>query len=273
MNMGVTNGKKPSLTKSVHVQAQQLLARPHTLPTLISALLFCLLVTVMLYSAQSLLYYTAYLVVKSEVCFALIEGLLLVLLGLAFWLICMPLWLAKLRMAGLLWYDRVPAAREILYGFSTRSRYFRALRVGALQMLLYLLPMMAVGGLFAGAYNVFKILYASVNVWIAFLALPPLFLVAVALSAFVLFLSGFTVLFGAVAVGNETLSVRGAFVIAVRVGRKNLKTLFVFALKNLLWLLLSLATVGILYALWFSHRYTLSYLRLSIILTSKENEI
>lgn len=273
MNMGVTNGKKPSLTKSVHVQAQQLLARPHTLPTLISALLFCLLVTVMLYSAQSLLYYTAYLVVKSEVWLTVVTVTLLVLFGIAFWLICMPLWLAKLRMAGHLCEDRIPAAREILYGFSTRWRYYRSLRVGAVVMLLYLLPLLAVSGLFTGAYNIFKILSTSINFWISLMALPPLLLVALALSALVLFLSGFTSLFCAVAVGNESLSVREALAVAVRVGRKNLKTLFVFALKNLLWLLLSLATVGILYALWFSHRYTLSYLRLSIILTSKENEI
>jgi len=267
----VTAGRV-SLTREVHRESGALLEKPHTLPTLLSALLFCLLATVTLYSAESLLYYTAYLVFDSAALLGVMEVVLAVLLGVAFWLLALPLWLAKLRMAGLLWCARPPAAKDIFYAFTDKHRYFRALRVGAVTLLLFLLPLLAVGAVFTGAYNLFKIAF-SADAVTGLLLLLPLFVMALGLTVLVLFLSGLTRLFCAIAVGNEALSVRMAFLLAVRVGRKNLKTLFVFALKNLLWLLLSLLSVGVLYVLWFSHRYTLSYLRLSIILTSKENQI
>lgn len=272
MNTVPVVAKRVSLTKEVHRNTGALLAKPHTLPVLISALLFCLLTSVMLYSAESLLYYTAYLVLDSAVWLRVIEVALAVLLGIAFWLLALPLWLGKLRMAGLLWRERPPAAAEIFYAFTDKHRYFRALRTGAVVLLLFLLPLLAVGGLVTGAYNLFKIAF-SADAQMGLLLLPLLGGAVLGLSVLVLYLSGLTRLFCAIAVGNEALSVRMAFALAVRVGRKNLKTLFVFAVKNMLWLFLSLLTVGVLYVLWFSHRYTLAYLRLSIILTSKENEI
>ena len=273
MNTVPVTVKKVSPVKTAEQQAKALLEKPHTLPTLLFALLFCLLASVIPYGMQRLFYYAAYLLLKSDLWLVITEIFLTVFGVLAFWLFAMPLWLSKLRMAGLLVSGTVPAAAEIFYGFSSRSRYFRALRVGAMALLLLLLPLFAVAAIIAGAYNAFQLVFLSYGIGYALLAVPPLVLAVVWLSLLVLFLSGLFRLFLAVAVGNEELSVREALVVALRYGRKNLKVFFLFAFKNFLWLLLSLATIGVLYVLWFSHYYTLSYLRLSIILTSKENEI
>ena len=273
MNTVPVTVKKVSPGKTAELQAKALLAKPHTLPTLLLALLFCLLASVIPYGAQRLFYYAAYLLLKSDLWLVIIELLLTAFGVLAFWLFAMPLWLARLRMAGLLIGGTVPAATEIFYSFSSRSRYFRALRVGGMALLLLLLPLLAVCAMVAGAINAFQLILTSFGIGYALLSVPPLVFAVLWLSLLVLFLSGLLRLFLAVAIGNEMLSVRESLMVALQFGRKNLKALFLFALKNLLLLLLSLATVGVLHVLWFSHYYTLSYLNLSIILTSKENEI
>ena len=92
---------------------------------------------------------------------------------------------------------------------------------------------------------------------------------------FVLFLgsillSGVWTTFTALAVGNDKLPVLHALKIALRTGRARLGTLAVFTLHSLWHLLLSVATLGILYMYWYSHHYLLSYLRLSMAICSEK---
>ena len=97
------------------------------------------------------------------------------------------------------------------------------------------------------------------------------FLMALALSAAIFLLCGLYLLFAAIAVGNEEMSVWNAFVAALGYGKRNLISIFLFSLHSLWHLVLSLCTFGVLLVFWYAHHYTLSYLRLSMALTKGED--
>ena len=101
-----------------------------------------------------------------------------------------------------------------------------------------------------------------------------LFAILMLLSALLLFfLSGFALLFAGIAVGNESLRVRDALGCAFSAARGNILTIARFSFRSVLWLLLGIATIGVVQLLYFSHFYNLSYLRLCMALCPKEDNI
>ncbi len=241
------------------------------LPCLLFALLFCMLAFATSYALGEL---GAFVTIRlSDPSYAIVLAEMVLALVLLFSVLSgvMPLWLGKLRMAGLLWQGKVPEQKEIFYYFTSRSRYFRAWRTGALTTLLLLLPVTAVAALFSGVANVYhSILTVYFTGPVAVLLCIVLAILAIAIGVAVWFFSGTHLAFAAVAVGNERLKLRQCFLLAARAGKRHIMEIFAFSLKSFLWLVLSLLTVGVLYVLWFSHYYNLSYMRLSMALCPKE---
>lgn len=262
--------RKPDL-QAIKRDAMAALHRSGTLPRLTCALLFCLLVTFAVYCLQQLAVYLAGLYATTLIAAVIAEIALVLLELLLFLAFVMPLWLAKLRMAGLVLLGEEPPLSALFYYFTSPRHYARAWRIGAVLALLLLVPAVAVVGLFFGAWSLYTAVFTVYfSGPVAVLLLILCFLMAIAVSVLVLFFSGAYLAFAAVAVGNEDMRVRQAFYFAVARGKRNLTHIFLFSVKSLLWLLLSLATVGVLHVLWFSHYYNLSYMRLSMALCPKE---
>ena len=257
--------------KTIRQDTALLMRKNNTLPCLTSAFLFCLLIAGAAYCLLELAVYITGTLVTSLTAAVIAEIVLIVCGVLLFLSTVMPLWLAKLRMAGLLWQEFEPMPQDIFYYFTSFSRYCRAWRTGAVAVLLFALPVAAVIGLFSGALHLYsEVLWVYFSAPVAVLLL--ILLMAIVISVGVLFFGGIYIAFAAVAVGNEQLKLRVAFVLAVRAGKRHVKEIFVFSLRSLLWLILSLLTVGVLFVLWFSHFYNLSYMRLSMALCSLEGE-
>lgn len=267
----VCESTRCSPVRTASREAKELLGQRHVLPLLTLALLFLITVAFAAYCLVQFLVFLAVTFVVSDTAAAVLEPVLVVTELLLLIALVMPVWLGKLRLAGLLCVGEEPQISSVLYYFTSRERYFRALRTSALTALLLILPAFAVAGLFLGAVSLYhEVLTYYFGGPLAVLLFFLLLLLALLLSVSIIFFSGAYLFFAPVAVGNENLRVRHAFALAVRGGRKNLAKTFVFSLRSLLLLALSLLTVGVLYVLWFSHYYTLSYMRLAMALCPKE---
>lgn len=271
MEAAVNTNRRSAPSRVAWREADAVLSRPHALPSMLGALFLCLLVTFAILAGIEFLMYFSLLYIETyfakivaDICFFVLALLLMLILLL-------PLWLGKLRMVGLWCVGNEPPSREVLYYFTSRRRYLRALRVGALTLLLLSLPALAVFLLFAGAWNLYVAVFdVHFGTFFAVSLLLAALLAALSLSVGVLFFGGIFFAFTALAVGNESLAVRRALLLAVSRGKKNLRVIFRFSLRALWQLLLSLLTVGVLWVVWFSHRYNLAYLKLSMIMSPEE---
>ena len=263
--------EKNSQLRAVSRDAAALLGKSRTLPLLTLALLFCILV---FFTGYCIVQFTVYLTGLAAVppAATVFIEIGLVCLEVLLLLACfMPLWLGKLRLVGLLLVGEEPPLSALFYYFTTPARYARAFRVGALACTLLLVPIVAVLGLFYGAFSLYsEVLSFYLSGFLAVLLFIACLLLALGFTVSILYFSGAFAAFAAIAVGNESISVRQAFFLAARRGKQQLPLVFLFALKSLLGLLLSLVTVGVLYVLWFSHYYNLSYMRLSMVLCQEE---
>lgn len=267
---------RPRYDRDALCEGSALLRAPGRRLALIVNALFCLLVVfscLMLSDLPRLALltdgegtnYTRYFAVKvaSWVLLALL------LLGVA-----APVLLGRLRMAGRMCRGEEPLQIDVFYYFTARRRYLRALLVSLLTLLCLACTLALPVLLFGGSIVLFQyVLTEEMGLFAAVAVLIVLLVLCTAFSLVLLLLAGVWLLFPAVAVGNEELSVRAALSKALAIGTRNLGAIFRFSLRALCWLLLSLATLGVLLLLWFSHYYVLSYLRLSMALCPKEREL
>ena len=256
--------------RALSLHARTLLSRSHTLPTMIPAFIFCLVVTFGIY----MLFYT---VVAAFLCVPLSDAFLMGLsvaaqiLPVALEMIfLLPLLYGKLRMAGMIAEGEKPLISAVFYYYTSPRLFLRALCISLGLFISVLLPLilpyfLVVAGVFLGM----EVILGGLGVLVFVLAL----LLALALLVFGVIFSVMSLSFVALAVGNESLSVRAAFFMALREGRKNLKSNFGFLLHTLPRLLLSLATVGVLYVAWFSHYFAFTYLRYAKALSLKEDSL
>ncbi len=262
---------KCSPVRTASREAKWLLGQRHVLPLLTLALLFLITVAFAAYALLQFLIFLAVTFTVDATVAAVMELVLVAVELLLLVALVIPVWLGKLRLSGLLCVGEEPQLCEVLYYFTSRERYFRAFRTGALTALLLILPAFAVAGLFFGAASLYnEVLTYYFSAPLAVLLFFVLLLVALLFSASIIYFSGAYLFFAAIVVGNENLRLRHALALSVRRGRKSLFATFVFSLRSLLLLALSLLTVGVLYVLWFSHYYNLSYMRLAMALCPKE---
>ncbi|MBQ9099413.1 MAG: hypothetical protein IJY50_08310 [Clostridia bacterium] len=257
-------------------RASAVLQERGNLLLMILTFLFCLLVTFSwLVTAQLLIMLLAWVgaLIPHYGVALLVQDLGVLLSGLLFFLTVPPIWLGRLRMAGLLLAGESPLMAEILYYYTTPRRWGRAVLIGLIIALMVLIPVVLGLSAFVGALA----LYDELSFYLeAFVAVPILIfslLLCVAFGLLLLFLSGFYLLFAAMAVGNSKLPLGRALGLALQTGYRSLPTLFVFSLRSLWHLVLSLCTVGVLHMLWYAHHYIISYLHLGRMLCKGDDPV
>ena len=252
-------------------EASDILKRRGNLALLTTTLLFCLLVTFTWFTVMQLvglLFDFILLSAEAEQVAPLLEGLWMLLSALLFLAFVMPAWLGRLRLSGRLLSGDHPMAREVLYYYTSPRRMGRAILMGLFIAFEVMLPAVLSLGAFVGAlalYNEVFVFYLPDALAVILLIFG--FLMAIAITALLLFLSGLYLLSTAIAVGNESMPVWNTFTAALRFGKKNLIAIFLFSLRSLWHLVLSLCSFGVLFVFWYAHHYNLSYLRLSMALT------
>ena len=251
-------------------EAAALLGRPGVLPVMLTTFLLCALLTaVPLMLADCALTFFSMASLPSSALRAL--GLALNLLAYAaIALVILPVWLGRLRLGGALLSGEETPSRAVFYYMTSPRRWGRALAALAIFAALLAVPVGFSAGLFVLCNRLYHLVFLT-----RFLApVAALFygltlMAAAALVLLLLFLSGVFLPFLAVAAGNDDLRLSAALAISLRAGARNLATCAAFLLKSFLRLLLGLLTVGVLQALWNTHLFILSYMRLSMALCPK----
>ncbi len=259
--------------RSAMQEASDILKQPGHLTLSIYTLLFCLLALFAWITATQLLVIPFdYLLSGMESVYAMLvlEGAYYLVIGAMFFLLVLPVWLGRMHVAGRMCTGDAPMVREVLYYFTSGARYRRALLISLVMVAMVLLPVLICAAAFLGAFELyFQIFFFELPTLPAVGLLILMLLLALAFSVGVLFLTGFYQMTVAIALGNEELSVFAALALAVKRGKGRLLTLFLFTLRSLWHLFLSLVTFGVLFVLWYAHHYIISYLRLSMALCPK----
>lgn len=254
-------------------EASDLLKRPGHFSLLVQTLLFCILLLFAWITATQLLTIPiSYAVdhMDSFVGALILEGLYYLVAGILLFVMVMPAWLGRLRVAGRMCTGDTPVVREVLYYFTTPTRYRRALLLSLLLAVQVLLSVLLCSLAFLFSFELyFQVIYFDFSPTVGVLLLIALLIAATAISIGVLLLTGFFQMTAAIAIGNEEMTVFGALRLALRRGAHRLPTLFRFSLRSLWHLLLSLVTFGVLFVFWYAHHYMLSYMRLSMALCPK----
>lgn len=253
------------------------LKRRGILATLVSSLLFGLILTfawVTVFQLLAVLVEYAAMTASPALITALEIGVYVISAILLVALVA-PVWLGRLRLAGLVCTGGMPQIKEVLYYYTSFRRLGRAALITLVLLLQILLPVSLVAGgsvFLLWLYN--EVLFFAVSDGLAVVLLLFGFFVLLVLFVGTILLSGVWTLFAALAVGNESIPVFRALALALRVGGKRLGTLVLFSLRSLWHLFLCAVSFGILYLYWYSHHYLLSYLRLSMALCSeKESDL
>ena len=259
--------------RSAMCKASDDLKRRGALATMVSSLLFCLILTIAWFTVLQLLFipveYAALtaapiLITVLEIGVYAVSAVLLIML-------VVPAWLGRLRLAGLICTGGTPQVRDVLYFYTSPRRWGRAVQIALVLVLQLAFPVALISGgsvFLVWLYNE-ELIFAMNDVFAILLVVFGFFLLFVLFLGSIL-LSGVWTTFTALAVGNDKLPVLHALKIALRTGRARLGTLAVFTLHSLWHLLLSVVTLGILYMYWYSHHYLLSYLRLSMAICSEK---
>ena len=252
-------------------EASDVLKRRGNLLLLTTTFLLCLLITFTWFSVVQLIGLLFDFILRASTSpqtEAVLNGILSILSALTFLVCVVPAWLGRLRLSGRLLLGDHPMAREVLYYYTSPRRMGRAILMGLFIAFEVMLPAVLSLGAFVGAlalYNEVFVFYLPDALAVILLIFG--FLMAIAITALLLFLSGLYLLSTAIAVGNESTPVWKTFTAAFHFGKKNLSTVFLFSLRSLWHLVLSLCSFGVLFVFWYAHHYNLSYLRLSMALT------
>lgn len=252
-------------------EAEQAMQRPGVYGALIASLLLCLTAVFALVSVMevfNLLFWQLSRPPALSGLWQVWQVFYWVLGVLGTFLLILPLWLGRIRMAGCVLIGASPCCGDVLYYFGKGRRYGRAVGIGLILALQAAIPTAACGFAVKGVLAAYEALTGSGQSGLALGVLIVGLLLSLGVAVLGLFWSGLWLMFTAVAVGNETLSLKCAMGSALRGGRR-LGTVFRFTLLSLWHLLLSVVSIGVLFVLRYAHRFTLSYLRLSMILCPK----
>ena len=238
---------------------------PGAVPMLLSTFLFLMLVGFGLYSFFCMVFAVLRLFIFGETALFVVGTVIDALFYASLFFLVGPLFLGRLRMAGLLFHGRVSLQKEQFYYILSPRRYGRALLVVAIGVLA-LAP--AVGTVMlsvTGAQWVYVwLVFRGVASTLALLAYVGLLLATLLPLLLVLYLSCVFFAFPVLMVGNEELSLKAGLLCSLRLGwrlRSRIFRWYLYVLKNLA---LSFFTVGILYLLRYGQEHLLSYVSLIV---------
>ncbi|MBE6690439.1 MAG: hypothetical protein E7590_04065 [Ruminococcaceae bacterium] len=251
--------------------ATQLLQRPGNLGTMITSLLFCLLLAVGWLAAMQLLAIPVTMLQRSVTSFGaylLLEVLYWLLSGVLLTVSVLPALLGRIRLAGMLAMGAYPDLGELLYYYTSWRRLGRAVITALIAFLELMIPVTVGLGLAVGSFALYEYVFWEVffNEWVAQLCLVLCLLLSLLPTLITALLTGMLALSTAFAVGNEQLPLTRCVALSWRRSIRRIGTLLLFALRTVWHLLLSLCTIGVLHLLWYGHHNIISYLCLAMAL-------
>lgn len=256
--------KKAALVGAASAAASKDLGRGGALLSLTLSWLFCLVAVFTVYLlavVQSGLFARfapdVPTPVSDGICYALIA-----LLAVFF---VLPLFVGRVRMAGLIATGEDLLPKAVFHYFSSPRAYARGIAVGLLYLFSFTLAVAPVTGAFIGAFTLYShVLSVRFPLAAAVLLLVLMLLLCVGLVLLSLYLSGLYFTAVALAAGNGDLPVRRAFLAAFAGGRRRCGIVFLFWMDRAWRLILSLLTVGVLWVVYYAHQTVLAYWHLTI---------
>lgn len=186
----------------------------------------------------------------------------LVLAVLLFLWFGMPVAFGRMRLSGLLLKGEQVSAGGLLHYYCPQL-LCRSFLLSLIHLATLLAPFaFAVGGIVLSRLFYLSVLLSSLGFGVATLIFLGLVVLSLVLGAVIFLISGLFYFTAGYAVGNEQLPLRAAVRASVRTGARNMRTIAVFRTQNIVYIFLSLLTVGVLYVLYFGHRIQLTYLDL-----------
>ena len=262
----------PRFARTAAREASALLRRKGNIAFLVLTLLFAVLATF----AWLTLFGTVEVLINTflgEMSFMLYFWLMLLtdtLRWLSFILLVMPVFVGRWRAAGLVAVGEKPQPVTLLYYFSSRSRYRRAIFISLHFIFCTLLPLAFCGGLFYLCIRLYSdFFWVEYYTPFALLLLVLCLLLALLASALLLILTSSYALLPALAIGNEALSWRDLWRVTFARGWHGVGSVLKFRLCTLWHILLSVLGLGIPFVIYYAHHITLSYMRLAMALCPK----
>ncbi len=193
-----------------------------------------------------------------DVCYP-IAGALAVL---AFLWFGMPVAFGRMRLSGLLLKGERVHAGELLHYYRPQL-LCRSFLLSLIHLAALFLPLaVAVFGVVLSRMLFVAVLLPTMNIGTATLIFLGLAALSLVLGAVLFLISGLFYFTAGFAVGNEQMPLLAAVRASVRTGTRNMRAIAVFRTQNVVYIFLSLLTVGVLYVLYFGHRIQLTYLDL-----------
>lgn len=185
----------------------------------------------------------------------------LVLAVLFFLFFAMPAFFGRMRLSGLTLLGEEVSAREVLHYYTSPRLLGRSFVLSLAYLTALFAPYAVAAGGIAGSVSLLEnILLPELNVTPATGIFLLCCVLALVLGALTFLASGLLIFAPGIAVGNEELPLTEAFRHAFSVGKKHILTVCVYRVRSIVFVLLSLLTVGVLYVLYFAHRIQLTYL-------------
>ena len=193
-----------------------------------------------------------------DVCYP-VAGALAVL---AFLWFGMPVAFGRMRLSGLLLKGERVHAGELLHYYRPQL-LCRSFLLSLIHLAALFLPLaVAVFGVVLSRMLFVAVLLPTMNIGTATLIFLGLAALSLVLGAVLFLISGLFYFTAGFAVGNEQMPLLAAVRASVRTGTRNMRAIAVFRTQNVVYIFLSLLTVGVLYVLYFGHRIQLTYLDL-----------
>lgn len=193
-----------------------------------------------------------------DVCYP-VAGALAVL---AFLWFGMPAAFGRMRLSGLLLKGERVHAGELLHYYRPQL-LCRSFLLSLIHLAALFLPLaVAVFGVVLSRMLFVAVLLPTMNIGTATLIFLGLAALSLVLGVVLFLISGLFYFTAGFAVGNEQMPLLAAVRASVRTGTRNMRAIAVFRTQNVVYIFLSLLTVGVLYVLYFGHRIQLTYLDL-----------
>lgn len=178
----------------------------------------------------------------------------------------MPAAFGRMRLSGLFLTGRQAAAAELLHYYRP-ALLCRSFVLSLIHLVTLFAPLGAAVGCIMLSRRLFVgVLLPALGFGKALLIFVALAALSLLLGAILFVLSNLLYFTAGFAVGNEQMPLRAAIRASARTGAQNLRTVTTFRIQNMIFIFLSLLTVGVLYVLYFAHRIQLTYLDLCMTL-------
>lgn len=192
------------------------------------------------------------------VCYPIVGALAV----LAFLWFGMPVAFGRMRLSGLLLQGERVHSGELLRYYRPQL-LCRSFLLSLIHLAALFLPLaVAVLGVVLSRMLFVAVLLPTMNIGTATLIFLGLAALSLVLGAMLFLISGLFYFTAGFAVGNEQMPLSAAVRASASVGRRNMRAIAVFRTQNVVYIFLSLLTVGVLYVLYFGHRIQLTYLDL-----------